>query len=434
MSVVVACEEAGPWCKKLTIEIPAQAVEAEVGRVIGDYRRKLKIPGFRRGKIPVSLVRSRYWDAIEQEVAQRLVPRYWHQAQAEQNLDPLLPPRFEDPRIEDGEPMTLVASVETRPEIEIGELGEFSLPSESTEPLDEEVDEALADLARQHAAWSPVDRSAGRGDLVLARLETLEGEAPKADASGKAPKIHVEIGGEGVPEELSLALTDLSAGQHTEYRGVLTGEAEGLYRLEVEEVKEQDVPEIDDAFAARMGPLESADALREAMVDELRRSKQGDLRRRREQALLEQLRERHPMELPAGVVQHESEELVERYAQRLAQQGVDIEKVTIDWEKLLAEAGPEAERRVHDRLLLDAVAKAEGVRLDEPEFERLLATLAAQQETSTPALRAQLSENGRLEPLRAQLLREQTVRRLLGEDSPDTENPKADAASPSEES
>ena len=426
MSVVVAREDVGPCQKRLTIEVPAQAVAAEMGRVVGDYRRKLNLPGFRRGKVPVELVKKRFREAIEREVADRLVPRYWHQAQAEENLDPLQDPEFEELQIEEGQPLTLVASVEIRPQITLAPLDDFRLPEEPTEPTDEEVEAALADLRRQHAVWSPVERSAARGDLVIAGVEDLERSgAPGSGGAASGPprsgaperKIHVELGADNAGEELTLALTGLAAGHSTEYRGALSpdGEEEAV-RITALEVREQEVPELDDELARRLGDFDSVADLRRAVVEGLENSKKADLRRRRERSLLEQLRQRNPLELPTRVVEREAEKMVNRFAAQLIDQGVDLERADIDWQAMTDEARPKAEVRVHDRLLLDAVAEAEGLRLDESEFERFLAGLAAQQQTSTLELRRHLAEDGRLESLRADLLRGEAVRHLLGED------------------
>lgn len=431
MSVVIASEDVGPCRQRLTIEVPAEAMAAEMGRVIGDHRRKIKLPGFRRGKVPASLVKKRFRQEIEQEMTERLVPRYWHQAQAEKNLDLLLPPRFEDLTIEDGEPMTFVASVEIRPEIDLGDVDELvaglKLPEERTEPIDEEIESALSDIRSEHATWRSVDRGAALGDRVVATIQDSEGETRPG---------HIELGGQGVGEELNLALTGLAAGHSTESRGALgvgpssgrrTGpaggeEAEETYRITADEVQEKDLPELDEELARKLGDFETVEELREAVASGLRHSKEMDLRRRREQALREQLRERQPVELPAGVVQQQSEEMLHRYAEQLAGQGVDLERAEIDWEALMKEVRPRAEQRVHERLLLDAVARAKGLRLDEREFESVLASLAAQQQSSTIELRRQLSKSGRIEALRAELLRGQTVRHLLGEDSSESDD------------
>ena len=404
MSVVTSIENTGPCSKKLTIEVPAEAVEAEMGRVVGKFRKSLRLPGFRRGKVPVSMVHKRFREEIRQEVLDRLLPRYWHQAQAEKDLDPMLPPKVEELELEPGQPMTVVASVDTRPEVELQDFRNFDLPAEDTEPDAGEIEDALTEVRRQHAEWRTVERPAARGDLVLARI---------ADAGAEAPgnPIPIEVGGDNVDEELTLTLTGMSAGGSAEY-----GSDDTPREIEVVEVKEQELPELDDAFAGRLG-LESADQLRQAVESDLRRSKERQLRQRREQSMLEQLRQRHPLELPSRVVDKESESMLQDYAEQLHSQGVDLEQAEIDWAALGDQLRPGAERRVHEQLLLDAVAKAENIRLDENEFERFLSAAAAQQKQSSLMLRQQLSENGRLEPLRAQMLRAQTVRFLLDGDS-----------------
>lgn len=427
MSVVTSLEETGPCRKKVTIEVPVEAVEAEMGRVVGSFRKKINLPGFRRGKVPVSVVKRRFAEDIRQEVLDRLLPRYWRQAEAEKNLDPLAPPRVEelDLDLDLGKPMTVVASVETRPAIELGDYRDFDLPEEETEPGESEIEEALADLKRQHAEWIPVERAAGHGDMVTGRLtEVTGGEEKPADKP-----IQVELGAAGVDEGLTLALTDRRAGQTVEHRQE-GEEGERDFSIEILAVKEQELPDLDDELASRFG-LETADKLTEAVVANLRQGKERGRMMKRERSMLEQLRQRHPFELPAGVIERETDEII---ADHLRSQGIDPEQANLDWESLTASVKPEAERRVHDRLLLDAISAAESLRLDESDFERLLSSIAAQQNQSSLALRQQLAENGRLEPLRAQMLRQQTVRFLLGEESTDADSAEDSAADSAAES
>ncbi len=410
MSVVTSIEDTGSCRKKLTIEIPAEAVEAEMGRVVGKFRKSLKLPGFRAGKVPVSMVHQRFREEIRQEVVDRLLPRYWHQAQAEKNLDPMLPPKVEELDLEPGKPMTVVASVETRPEFELADFRNFDLPAEDTEPRADEIEDALTDLRRQHAEWNPVERPAARGDLVVGKIA--------AEGAEEQP-LQVELGGDGVDDELTLTLTGRSAGQTADYRRRDGDGEEKDFSIEVTAVKEQELPELDDELASRFG-VDSVEALRQAVEDNMRRASEQKLRQRREHAMLEQLRKRHPLELPSGVIDKQAERMLEEYAERLHSQGVDLDNAGLDWEKMAEQIRPQAEQRVHDQLLLDAIAAAEKLRLDEQEFERVLSALAAPQKQSSLALRQQLSESGRLEGLRAQMLREQTVRFLLGdEDSED---------------
>ncbi|HEV8579097.1 MAG TPA: trigger factor [Thermoanaerobaculia bacterium] len=443
MSVVVSVQDVGPCRKQLTIAVPAPAVEAETERVVQEYGRKVRIPGFRKGKVPSDLVRRRYQKDIEHEVVERLLPRYWRQAQAESEIDPLLPPEVDEVQeLRPGEALTFVASVDTRPKIELGDLHDFNLPSPEVDPGEVEIEEALEDLRRQVGTWVPVERPAARGDLVSARITELPGDGdegkPPEDAAGKAASeaagkaaseqsVEIEVGNPQVWEELSLALTGLAPGQETRFTRVETHEGapgsdepahehKRSFRVEAVAVKERELPPLDDELASRLSPeLKSLEELRTAVVRRLRAQKEEQRREARQKALLDQLRERHPLELPARVVEQEVEKLLQDYAESLARQGVDVERSRIDWNEVAAGMRSLAERRVHARLLLDAVAEAEGLALEETEFEATLAALARAQNSSTPALRKSLDEQGRLATLRAQLLRDKTIRHLLGE-------------------
>ncbi|MGE5233256.1 MAG: trigger factor [Acidobacteriota bacterium] len=411
MSVVVSVEEVGPCRKKLAIEVPAAAVSAEMDRVVAEFGRQARIPGFRKGKVPTNLVRQRFAHDIEHEVVDRLLPRFWRQAQAESNLDPLLPPQVENVELRAGEPLRFVATVEVRPPIELGNTKDFQLPEPTSDPTGEEVDRALEDLRRNVADWVVVERPAARGDRVAARLADL------GSSEGPQP-VSFEVGDPAVWEELGVAASGLQAGQATELvRKHGEGEHvhEHRYRLEVTEVREQRLPDIDDEFAKKLGNFEDLPALKKDVEARLGAAKRIERRRQREQALIDQLRERHPVPLPEGVVEHEREQLMQEFAENLARRGVDPERAQVDWQRLADDLKPQAEKRVHARLLLDAVAQAEDVTVSEEEFERALGSIARLEGRSTSAVRQALDEAGRLGQLRAQLRREKTLDRLLGE-------------------
>jgi len=432
VSVVSSIESVGPCRKRLQIEVPAPAVDAETLRVVREYGRKVRLPGFRTGKVPASVVQQRFKAEIEREVLDRLVPRYWKQAQAESSLEPLLPPSVEDVELKSGEPLVFVATVEVRPPIELGDIQNFDLPLAETTPSDAEVDEALASLQAQVADWIEVSRPAARGDRVA--LETVELDSDDAPM-GPPATLEVEVGNPQVWEELSLALTGLEAGQETEFRR--QEEAEGKarvrrFRVKALAVKERDLPPLDDALAAKIGelmrgprrspgaPVESPEiadlaALRAHVEHRLEHEKEHQRRLRQEQAVLEQLRERHPLELPQGVVEEETRGLLQEYAESLQRQGVDVERVSIDWDALAREVRPQAERRVHVRLLLDAVAEANHVEVAPQELEERLALLARAQGRTTSSVRHALAQGGQLDALRRQMRREKTISTLLPE-------------------
>ncbi|HVT18042.1 MAG TPA: trigger factor [Thermoanaerobaculia bacterium] len=429
MSVVVSLQDIGPCRKQLTVEVPAPAVEAETQRVVREFGQRVRIPGFRKGKVPQEMVRRRFAKDIEREVIDRLLPRYWRQAQAESEIDPLLPPEVEDVRdLEPGAPLTFVATVETRPQIELRNVHDFALPDPPVEPGIVDIDQAIEDLRGRLASWVPVERPAARGDLVAAELTPLGTEA------GKADQVEFEVGDERVWEELSLAVSGLATGQEISFSraadpgagGPASPGAENLeqpasrqFRVRVTAVKERELPPLDDDLATRLNPeLDGLAALREEVTRQLREVRREERGEQRQRALLDQLRERHPMELPQGVVAREVESLVHDYAHSLSQRGVNLEQAGIDWKQVREDMQALAERRVHARLLLDAIAVAESITLGDEEFERALSALARAQGATTPALRRSLDEKGRLAPLRDQLRRDKVIRQLLGEGPP----------------
>jgi len=423
MSVVLSLQDVGPCRKQLKVEVPAPAVEAETQRVIQELGQKVRMPGFRKGKVPVELVRRRYARDIEQQVKERLLPRYWRQAQAESAIEPLLPPEVgEITDLLPGEPITFVATVETRPQIELRNTDDFNLPDPPVDPGTLEIDDAVDNLRKQVAAWVPVERPASRGDRVSLEITTLGSpEHPEE----KTDPIQIEVGDPQVWEELSLAVQGLTVGQEATFdrRHEHPSPEEGgepvvheqHYRVKVTAVEERDLPPLDDAFAAKIGEFQTFDALREAVVGRLREGKEEQRREARQRALLDQLRERHPLDLPQGVVRKEVEGMVQDYAENLQRRGVDVEHVQIDWNRIAEDMMPMAGKRVHARLLLDAISDDRNLAVTEEEFERTLAVLARAQGVSTPVLRRKLDEDGRLTTLRSQLRREKAIRTLLGE-------------------
>lgn len=434
MSVVVSNVEVGPWRRELKVEVPREDVDKESRDVIGVFRKQARIPGFRPGKVPASVIQKRFGSEIEDEVQDRLIRRYWPIARDEADLDPILLPRISDVSTGDEGPMSFVATVEVRPDIPLGDVESFDLPDSNVEPADSEVEEAITDIRRRWGKWTTVDREAAQGDLVRGHLQEVGGNSEEEGSVDKgeeseggegddgAPAGHpvsFELGSQGVWEELSVAATGTAAGRSFEFNRQEAGkEGETVvreYRFTVDSVQEQELPEMNDELAAKVGEFETVDDLSEAIRGELRRNKQTERRRAREQALLTQLRERHPMELPAWVVDGEVERLVENYARELARQGVDLEKTEIDWKAIAGQARPDAERRVHNDLVLDAVAEAQGVEVPSSELETFLMMIAQGQRKSPDVVARELAEAGKLEELRAQLRRERTVRHLLGE-------------------
>jgi trigger factor len=428
MSIIVAMEEAGPSRKRLTVSVPAAEVEAETRAVVQEMGKSARVPGFRTGKVPSSVVRQRYWESIEREVVDRLLPRFWRQAEQEGELAALAPPRVEEVgTLTEGEPLTFSATVEVRPPVHFGDLdpADFELPDPPVEPTEQEVADAIDELRRQVAGWIPAERPAARGDRVRAKITELpapgavQEDAAEPDAA-EPEEIHVEVGEARVWEELSLALTGLAAGQEGRFTRRPEGDAEARsFRVRVEGVEERDLPPLDDELAKKLGRFEDVEALRREVLDGLRAGKKAERGRERRRKLMEQLRARHPVDLPQGVVDHDLEHLLSDYASELGRRGIDPERAQVDWQGLAAQVRPEAQRRVHDRLLLDAAAERFGIEITEADVTAAVAGVARARGQSAAELRRRLAEGGQLEGLRNQLRRDRALSRLVGDEPAD---------------
>jgi trigger factor len=317
--------------------------------------------------------------------------------------------------------MTFTATVETRPEIALGQYQDVALPDPPVEATAEEVDKQLEDLRRRAGEWKKVERAAARGDRVVAEIveeSSASAEPSASPATSEPQKTSFEVGDERVWEELSLAATGLAPGQSSTFRRrAAEGQEAKEYKLEAETVEELEMAPLDDELAKKVSRFQALPELRSAVEQMIVDAKKRERGRQREAALLQQLRERHPLSLPEGVVQQEMETMVREYAHQLSHQGVDVEKADIDWGALGERARPDAERIVHSRLLLDAIAEAEGVEVPEERLEALLAEIARDRKTTPLAVRRDLDSSGRLTGLRRQLRRQETVRRLLGDEA-----------------
>lgn len=434
MSVVVSVEDTGVCRKQVTVEVPADAVEAETRKVVKAWAGQVRLPGFRKGKAPAQLLRKRFREDIDREVVERLVPTFWEKARDEQELVLFGQPQLQEvDDLTDGEPLRFVAVVEVRPPVELGEVDpeSFTLPEVEVEPSDEEVDAALDGVRHQVGEWKDADRAAARGDLATVRIveetgkpgaergeegEAEEGAAEEA-AAEDGDEVQVEVGDPNVWEELSLAVTGLEAGQQGRFtRRPAEGSeaAPRTFRIRVEKVQERDLPPLDDALAKRLGDFETVDDLRRTMADKLRHDRQHERDAKRREALMEQLRQRHPVPLPEGVLHEETQSLLNEYAQDVARRGVDPRQTGIDWNQMGEQLKPAATRRLHDRLLLDAIADRRGIEVGAAEVEGAVGSIARSQGITAAKVRQALGDD--TVGLERQIRREKAMKWLLGEE------------------
>jgi FKBP-type peptidyl-prolyl cis-trans isomerase (trigger factor) len=236
----------------------------------------------------------------------------------------------------------------------------------------------------------------------------------KGDAETEDP-LTIEVGEPRVWEEISLAVSGLSAGQQSSFERVEGEQGEKVpYSVRVETVEEKVLPELTDAWVEEFTHLKTVEELRDRIASAARARLDEAAQRTRREAVIEQLRERHPLTVPEGVVHEEIERSMRRYAEHLARQGVDVETAEIDWPDMAERFRPQSEKLVQGELILDAIAAERKIEVPAEKLEAVLAEIAAARKTSTLAVRRALASEGRLDNLRRDLRRDEVLATLIG--------------------
>jgi trigger factor len=294
----VAVEELGSCKRKLTVEETAEVVQAAWESAMSRVQRQARLPGFRRGKVPRTMVKLHFGDDVRQEVARHLIPDVYRQAVSETGLRPVEDPDLQEVRLEEGAPLTFQAVVEIKPAITLGAYTGLTVSHTPKPFAEDEVDEALGALRDQHAEFRSVERAADLGDLVIVDYTiTPDGMDPRSESG------YGFLVGQGqVMKEIEEAVIGLAPGGERQVRvrfsdthanEALRGKG-GEARLVVREVKDKVLPALDDDFARGLGSFETLDALRAELRTDLQARRERENRRALEDAVVEALLAAHP--------------------------------------------------------------------------------------------------------------------------------------------
>ncbi|HET7216211.1 MAG TPA: trigger factor [Terriglobia bacterium] len=399
-------------CKKeLVIEIPPDIVKQESETVTSHYRRLARIPGFRPGRAPASLIRRHFHDDIRNEVVQSLLPRYFETAIKEQNMSVIGRPHFADLKFEEDTPLTATAKFEVLPKFELKEYKGLDVERGTFDVTEDEVARSLEDLRQQAATFEPVEgRAAQDGDYVSVNYRGVD----KADAEAKpleASDAMVHLSGEGSVPEFTTNLQGAKPGDVREFdvnypedyaSKPLAGKSLS-YRVEVQAIKKKVVPELDDEFAKSVSELKTMDELKSRVSENLAGRKKYEVEARAKQDLLNQLVAAHSFPVPDTLVEGQVDGKLERFLSRLVSQGIDPRNIGLDWQKLRDDARPEAEKDVRGSLILEKVADAEAIEVKEEEVDELIRDLAQERHEAPATLKTRLTRDGELPTIERRL-------------------------------
>ncbi len=399
-----------PGAKTLKVEIPLERVNAAEQRAASALAKRAKFPGFRKGKVPLTVVRKHYRESIREQVVRDLIGESWKAAIEQEGLKPIADPRVRDLKLEDGTPMTFELVVEVLPELSLTRLGNFKLKRTQKPVTDEAVDQMIEEMRFQRATWIPVeDQAPESGHLVSFAMTTLE-----AGEDQEPKEYQLLLGsGQAIPELEQLILT-MAPGQTSDgavrYPDDFPDEAKrGQHRqvrVTLHSVKRRELPELRDEFAREIGDFESVEDLKRAVRADLDAEAQREADAGVRQQVIEEIATANGVKAPEPMVQR----ALGAYAQSY---GVPDDQL----ERFASEFRPIAERQVVRELIISDVAQHAELTATETELDQRIEELAQRRKMEPAKLYASLQKANQLRELERGLTEEKVFAHLLEQSS-----------------
>ena len=441
-----------PACKReIEVEIPADVVAKHQETLVQQYSKQARIPGFRKGKVPASMVRNRFSSEITSDVVEHLVPQYFREAVVKGGYRPVSQPHIYGLEFTPGEPIKFKAAFEVLPEFDLGDYKAIKVEKPDVTVTDEQVDHELKLLQEKQASFDPVDdeRGAEKGEFVQVSFEARpknlaedepEAEAAEAEAAGAEAKdaadnpeqqaaqpvqmeeVLVEIGGANTIPEFTKNLEGAKAGEERSFEvsypeDFYDKRLAGMvfdYKVKVNAIKKKTLPELNDDFAKELSPDfqnigDLKQRFRENMEAELKHKTEHEAKDK----LIEQLVASHDFAVPRSMVEHQIDLRLERGLRALAAQGMKTEDMRrMDFGRLRAGQEEFATKEVKSSVLLAKIAIKENIQVSDEELNNEIEAMAAQMQQPVEEVRKRLTEDNAVERLRDRMRSEKALNLL----------------------
>lgn len=442
-----------PACKReIEVEIPADVVAKHQETLVQQYSKQARIPGFRKGKVPASMVRNRFSSEITSDVVEHLVPQYFREAVVKGGFRPVSQPHIYGLEFTPGEPIKFKAVFEVLPEFDLGDYKAIKVEKPDVTVTDEQVDHELALLQEKQASFDPVDdeRGAEKGEFVQVSFEARaknfaddesEAEGAEADAPGAEGKdaaaenpeqkdaqpvqmeeVLVEIGGANTIPEFTKNLEGVKAGEERSFEvsypeDFYDKRLAGMvfdYKVKVNAIKKKTLPELNDDFAKELSPDfqnigDLKQRFRENMEAELKHKTEHEAKDK----LIEQLVASHDFAVPRSMVEHQIDLRLERGLRALAAQGMKTEDMRrMDFGRLRAGQEEFATKEVKSSVLLAKIAIKENIQVSDEELNNEIEAMAAQMQQPVEEVKKRLTEDNAVERLRDRMRSEKALNLL----------------------
>jgi trigger factor len=423
-------ETSGSTKREIQVEVPAAEVARETETLIQKYQKLARIPGFRTGHAPASIIKQRFAEGIKSDVVEALIPRYFRQEADKLGLTPVSQPRVSDLHVHDGEPLRFKASFEVMPTIRVEDYKQLRADKPDISVTDEEVEQSLKGLQEQRAIFTSIEGSPlGDTDFAQVSLDGKPKDAEEVTAGPATPgpagsnpvhmdDILVEIGGPGTMPEFSENLRGVSAGEERTFDvhypqdfsdQRLAGKT-FTYAVKVKAIKQKSLPELNDQFAKELGEFADLGELRKRIRADMEAEKKHTAEREAKDKLVAELVKRNDFEVPDALVESQIDLRLERGLRALAARGMKSEDMKkMDLHRLRGGQRDQAVQEVKAALLLEKIAEEEKIEVSDAEIDREVEALAEQSKQSMEIIRSRLTREGALDRIRNRIRTEKTL-------------------------
>lgn len=373
---------------KLTIEVSAEELEKALQEAFLKNKNKISVPGFRKGKVPREMIEKMYGPEIfYEDAANALIPDAYDKAVEECEEEIVSSPEIDVTQIEKGKPFVFTAAVALKPEVKLGKYKGVKVDKVDVEVTDEEIDAEINRERESNARIIPVtDRAVKDGDQIKLDFEGfVDGEAFDG---GKSEDYSLTIGSGTFIPGFEDQLIGAEIGKETEVNVTFPEDyqAENLkgkpavFKCTVHEIKEKELPELDDEFASEVSEFETLEEYKADVKAKLTESKGKEAREAKEAAVIEAIVKDSEMEIPEAMLATQQRQMVDEFAQRIQMQGLSIDQyfqfTGTSYDQMVEQVKPQAEKRIQSRLVLEAVAKAEKIEATEEDYEEEIKVMA----------------------------------------------------------
>jgi trigger factor len=412
----VDVQELGACERRLEIEVAPENVKKELDQAYRELAKKVSIRGFRKGKIPRPVLERYHRSSVEDEVLQKLIPSSFQQAVKDQGLRAVGQPKLDDIKLDEEKALRYTATVEVLPDIALQTYGGWELTKEVHVVTDAEVERELQELRNRHVSLVSIeeDRPVQDGDYVLISFEGFRDGQPVQGS--KSENYALVVGSKTVVESVERGLVGMRKGEVREipvqfpetYQNRSMAGQEVIFRVTVNEIKERVLPMLNDEFAKEAASVDTLAELTEKLRTNQEEMAAREARRALHEAIVSRLVEANPFELPPGMVEAETETLIADVQRQLRPQQGDATPPPIT-EEVRQQLREQAITRIKRELLIDEIAKREGIAVDDSDVDAELKRLAGRMEQRLEYIRRQMEQSGALESIRHNILADKVL-------------------------